>query len=412
MTGSRRSSSRRGDDARHQARGPGPRRPDGGPGVDGPDGGPGVDAPDAGTPDDDPAAPAAPTGPVHHDELRVAVEDIEGAYVASTRPVTRAGARRASGAAGPTPGGGLPVVGLANDDADRSVAEAPLTVGALAERLGIATSTLRSWDRRYGLGPTDHRAGDRRRYGPADVVRLERMRALTLAGVSPADAARSVMHRSAGRGGLVPASQSATSLDVQSLAAAAAAGDRGDVRVAVARHVDAHGWTATWQRLLAPTCDILAVGDEPQVPGSDGITVLTSGSLEVVRTTVLSTVDVTHRRVVVHATPKHVLAAHVFAAALAEEGVAAHLRRVGRRRVPTGALADLTDRADGVAGGVGVGRAASVRALARAAPERRPAVVLVGPGLPRHVPADAVLASDLPVAVSTVTAMLAESDLG
>src|SRR3954451_8863866 len=65
-----------------------------------------------------------------------------------------------------------------------------LTVAAVARRLGVAPSTLRTWDRRYGLGPSAHTAGAHRRYSPADVARLMVMRRLTLQGVPPADAAR------------------------------------------------------------------------------------------------------------------------------------------------------------------------------------------------------------------------------
>ena len=65
-----------------------------------------------------------------------------------------------------------------------------LTVAAVARRLGVAPPTLRTWDRRYGLGPSAHVAGAHRRYSPADVARLMVMRRLTLQGVPPADAAR------------------------------------------------------------------------------------------------------------------------------------------------------------------------------------------------------------------------------
>ncbi|MCR6690741.1 MerR family transcriptional regulator [Cellulomonas sp.] len=78
------------------------------------------------------------------------------------------------GAAAP---GGAPVSG-------------PLTVAAVAARLGVAPATLRTWDRRYGLGPSDRTAGSHRRYSAPDVERLLVMRRLTLDGVAPGDAAR------------------------------------------------------------------------------------------------------------------------------------------------------------------------------------------------------------------------------
>ncbi|WP_158374109.1 MerR family transcriptional regulator [Cellulosimicrobium cellulans] len=65
-----------------------------------------------------------------------------------------------------------------------------LTVAAVAARLGVAPATLRTWDRRYGLGPSEHTAGAHRRYSTADLARLMTMRSLTLDGVPPADAAR------------------------------------------------------------------------------------------------------------------------------------------------------------------------------------------------------------------------------
>src|SRR5699024_777713 len=39
-------------------------------------------------------------------------------------------------------------------DSEFSVRSRPLTVAAVAARLGVAASTLRTWDRRYGLGPS------------------------------------------------------------------------------------------------------------------------------------------------------------------------------------------------------------------------------------------------------------------
>lgn len=65
-----------------------------------------------------------------------------------------------------------------------------LTVAAAARRLGVAPATLRTWDRRYGIGPSEHVPGRHRRYSPADLARLERMRHALVRGASPADAAR------------------------------------------------------------------------------------------------------------------------------------------------------------------------------------------------------------------------------
>ena len=75
-------------------------------------------------------------------------------------------------------------------NASSSAPTPTLTVAAVARRLGVAPPTLRTWDRRYGLGPSAHTAGAHRRYSPADVARLMVMRRLTLEGVSPADAAK------------------------------------------------------------------------------------------------------------------------------------------------------------------------------------------------------------------------------
>jgi MerR family transcriptional regulator, light-induced transcriptional regulator len=65
-----------------------------------------------------------------------------------------------------------------------------LTVAAAARRIGVAPGTLRTWDRRYGIGPGDHAPGRHRRYSPSDLARLELMQRALVRGASPADAAR------------------------------------------------------------------------------------------------------------------------------------------------------------------------------------------------------------------------------
>jgi DNA-binding transcriptional MerR regulator len=71
-----------------------------------------------------------------------------------------------------------------------SADEPTLPVASVARRLGVAPSTLRTWDRRYGLGPSRHTDGRHRRYGTSDIGRLELMQRALLRGASTADAAR------------------------------------------------------------------------------------------------------------------------------------------------------------------------------------------------------------------------------
>ncbi|GLY50399.1 MerR family transcriptional regulator [Lentzea sp. NBRC 102530] len=63
------------------------------------------------------------------------------------------------------------------------------TPRAVAQMLGIAPTTLRTWDQRYGLGPTARTEGGHRRYADADVEVLRKMVLLTAQGVSAAAAA-------------------------------------------------------------------------------------------------------------------------------------------------------------------------------------------------------------------------------
>jgi DNA-binding transcriptional MerR regulator len=72
------------------------------------------------------------------------------------------------------------------------VPDSGLSAGEAARRIGVAVTTLRTWDRRYGLGPSHRDPGRHRRYTRQDLARLELMRRLTVDGVAPAEAARVV----------------------------------------------------------------------------------------------------------------------------------------------------------------------------------------------------------------------------
>jgi len=63
-------------------------------------------------------------------------------------------------------------------------------VGAVSSRLSVTASTLRTWERRYGVGPSFRTQGGHRRYTERDIDRVELMRRLLARGVSAKDAAR------------------------------------------------------------------------------------------------------------------------------------------------------------------------------------------------------------------------------
>lgn len=68
-----------------------------------------------------------------------------------------------------------------------------LSVGDAATQLSLPASTLRTWERRYGLGPSARTAGGHRRYDDVDVRRLLRMQHLVSRGLTPSEAAKSAL---------------------------------------------------------------------------------------------------------------------------------------------------------------------------------------------------------------------------
>jgi DNA-binding transcriptional MerR regulator len=159
-------------------------------------------------------------------------------------------------------------------------AETDLTVAAVARRLGVAPSTLRTWDRRYGLGPSGHQAGAHRRYSASDLARLTMMRRLVINGVPPVEAARKVLLQqdggldeswdsgdSSGESLEKTLIQSSTeSQVVEVLLRAAQAFDRGIIETMIRREVVAHGVINTWNCILVPL--LIQVGDQWAATGS------------------------------------------------------------------------------------------------------------------------------------------------
>jgi DNA-binding transcriptional MerR regulator len=67
--------------------------------------------------------------------------------------------------------------------------EPVFTVGGAARRLGIPVGTLRTWERRHGIGPSGRSPGGHRRYTAGDLSRLRAMRTMVDSGIPPAQAA-------------------------------------------------------------------------------------------------------------------------------------------------------------------------------------------------------------------------------
>lgn len=67
-------------------------------------------------------------------------------------------------------------------------------VGAVSKRLGVAASTLRTWERRYRIGPSHRTQGGHRRYTERDIDCVELVRRLVGRGVPAQDAARVARH--------------------------------------------------------------------------------------------------------------------------------------------------------------------------------------------------------------------------
>jgi transposase-like protein len=292
--------------------------------------------------------------------------------------------------------------------------EPGLGVAAVARRLGVAAATLRTWDRRYGVGPTAHQAGAHRRYTAGDLARLALMRRLMLEGVTAAEAARVALtaelpalgtvapmapagpaprreagpargappRRARAGGGRVIAVRHASPA-ARGLARAAMALDGPTCVATVTASLRAHGVVATWDELVLPV--LAGVGERWRATGL-GVEVE-----HLLCECVEDCLRVVTRRAKEPRNPRPVLLAalegeeqrlplHAVAAGLAERSIG--VRMLGPR-LPVAALARAVQRT-GAAGvflwaqGPDPARASALEALPAVRPTS--ALVLGGPG--------------------------------
>jgi DNA-binding transcriptional MerR regulator len=143
----------------------------------------------------------------------------------------------------------------------QSEVEEKLTVAAVARRIGVAPATLRTWDRRYGLGPSDHHEGEHRRYCPNDLAKLTMMRRLIVAGLSPADAAEQAKACKAE----VPLTKIIRDFEVRedvvsALYKALQGFDRAFVETTINHEIDNYGVESAWTDVIVPT--LFLIGEE------------------------------------------------------------------------------------------------------------------------------------------------------
>nr|WP_232328561.1 MerR family transcriptional regulator [Kibdelosporangium sp. MJ126-NF4]CEL23604.1 Mobile element protein [Kibdelosporangium sp. MJ126-NF4]CTQ93141.1 Mobile element protein [Kibdelosporangium sp. MJ126-NF4] len=138
--------------------------------------------------------------------------------------------------------------------------EPSLPVAAVARRLGVAPSTLRTWDRRYGLGPRGRTTGRHRRYGPEDVARLELMQRALLRGASPAEAAEYALRAHAEPDKLAPQPVAVPdeSTLARGLGRAALAMDTPGVHRLLDEAIETDGVIACWDRVVRPVLTAVA----------------------------------------------------------------------------------------------------------------------------------------------------------
>ena len=123
------------------------------------------------------------------------------------------------------------------------------TVATVAQRLGIATPTLRSWTRRYGIGPDGHRPGTHRHYTETDIAILERMLELMRAGATPRSAARTALQNAQASPPLLG--------DMDAVIEAAFRLDSDEVDAILRASLARAGVLSTWDTLCRPALEAI-----------------------------------------------------------------------------------------------------------------------------------------------------------
>jgi DNA-binding transcriptional MerR regulator len=281
-----------------------------------------------------------------------------------------------------------------------------LTVAAVARRIGVAPATLRTWARRYGLGPSGHEAGDHRKYCASDLAKLTLMRRLISAGVAPADAAEQALtHKGEVKVEKILKSFEVREDVVSAIVKAANSLDRKFVEAILRRDIEKYGVIDSWQEVMVPV--LVIVGDAWAATG-DGIEVehlLSETIIGILRDRTKQLKSPINTRPVLIASVGeefHSLAIHALHAALAEAKVECNFLGA---RTPLSALSSMISRSapPAVFLWAQLPKNADPKYF-REIPSVRPSprVILGGPGWDRSECSDMPFADDLTLACEQI----------
>lgn len=256
-------------------------------------------------------------------------------------------------------------------------------MAVVARRLGLAPATLRTWDRRYGIGPSGHVEGAHRRYSEADLSRLMEMRRLILAGSSPAEAALALTSDPTAPVTLSQPQARPAEATVRGLTSAAFALDFDGVISLLDQELAVRGAQNLWSEIVVPV--MVAVGErwEKTQTSIEVEHILSEALLELFATAARNVSEPINTTPVLLASAHeemHSLPLYAIAASLAQYNVSS---RVLGARTPPPALAATVRRSGPAAiflwsSTSGTGSCDQLQTLPTLRPS--PCVILGGPG--------------------------------
>ena len=148
-----------------------------------------------------------------------------------------------------------------------SVSAVEWAVGAVSDRLGLSPATLRTWDRRYGIGPSQRTEGGHRRYSEEDIRRVRVMARFTARGVPAQSAARVALSMDTDRLLIETGEEEAAELPVgddvgtvEAICSAALSLDPGMLSKIYQSTLRERDLVGAWTQVFAPA--LRAIGDQ------------------------------------------------------------------------------------------------------------------------------------------------------